>query len=124
LGKEKETTLGSDEPRKNGVYKEVLTAQDKAGKSWILGLRDMETKASQNCLDTLKEIMSDSNTSTKTDIGSAYLRTHPKYYVWPGCHREKCSHIIRRVSPRHSSNGVYQLADIDIKGERFNIAAE
>ena len=60
------TTLMSDETRKFGDCFEMFGLRDDDGKQWVLGLRDMQNKASQSCLDTLITICNDIDTVSKS----------------------------------------------------------
>ncbi len=45
LGKQKDTTLQSDETRKHGDCYEVFSIRDSTEKTWVLGLKDREIRA-------------------------------------------------------------------------------
>ena len=81
LGREKDTCLQSDETRKHGDCYEVFSVRDKSEKEWVIGLKDMINKSSQNCLQTLKTIIDDINESTKNK-GRAYnFNTDKEHHV-------------------------------------------
>ena len=64
FSKEKNTTLLTDETSKFGNKFMGYEAADSTGNLWVLGLRDIETKSSEDTLKVFKEILSDIN-----DIG-------------------------------------------------------
>ena len=78
LKDEESTTLMSDETRKQG---DVYEIRDQTGKNWVLGLKEMVNKSSQSCLDTLKSIINDIDTSSTTKFGQHILCNIKKYYV-------------------------------------------
>ena len=69
LQKEKDTCLMSDETRKHGDIYEVFAVSDSSNKEWVLGLRDMCSKSSETCLDSLKSVLKDIDDSTTTTAG-------------------------------------------------------
>ncbi|KAH3721064.1 hypothetical protein DPMN_063979 [Dreissena polymorpha] len=73
LGCEKDTTLQSDETRKSGSCYEVFSVRDSSEKEWVIGLKDMINKSSDNCLATLKLIINDINDCTNTSVGKQIL---------------------------------------------------
>lgn len=62
--KEKNTTLLTDETSNFGSKFMGYEAADSTGNVWVLGLRDIETKSSEDTLKVFKEILNDIN-----DIG-------------------------------------------------------
>lgn len=64
FSKENNTTLLTDETSKFGSKFMGYEAADSTGNLWVLGLRDIETKSSEDTLKVFKEILSDIN-----DIG-------------------------------------------------------
>lgn len=73
LKDEESTTLMSDETRKQGDVYEIFAVRDQTGKNWVLGLKEMVNKSSQSCLDTLKSIINDIDTSSTTKFGQHIL---------------------------------------------------
>ena len=70
---EESTTLMSYETRKQGDVYEIFAVRDQTGKNWVLGLKEMVNKSSQSCLDTLKSIINDIDTSSTTKFGQHIL---------------------------------------------------
>ena len=57
--KKENTSLLSDETSKFGLKFEGFHAADDTGRMWVLGVRQMVTKSSQNILDVLHQILRD-----------------------------------------------------------------
>ena len=71
----KNTTILSDETTKFGLKFEGFHAADNTGRMWVLGVRQMTTKSSQNTLNVFNQILCD------IDEVSAHQKTiHLKQY--------------------------------------------
>jgi len=73
LSEKSNTTLMSDETRKHGDCYEMFSVQDYEGRQWVLGLKEMQNKSSESCLDALKVITDDISISSSTDCGKKIL---------------------------------------------------
>ena len=68
ISKQEDTTLLTGETSKFGARYIRYEASDTDGNLWVLGLRDIETKSADNTLKVFKEILSDLNDISDSEI--------------------------------------------------------
>ena len=69
LQSKEHTTLMTDETRKYGQSYEMFSVQDDEGTQWVMGLKEMNNKSAQTCLDTFKYILNEIDITTESTCG-------------------------------------------------------